>query len=129
MFTHIYLLSSYFDNHYNVCSNLFAREIMLVSEEHVERFFLLYVIHLSVANQAANIIEEESAFLRLAMGHQEATVDDYSESRDALLEDMMYFPSRQVYNLASVASMTDRLSAFQSEFDIVKKHMEGETKK
>ena len=67
--------------------------------------------------------------MRLAMGHQEATVDDYSESRDALLEDMMYFPSRQVYNLASVASMTDRLSAFQSEFDIVKKHMEGETKK
>ena len=41
MFTHVYLLSSNFDNRYNVCSNLFARELMLVSEEHVGRFSLL----------------------------------------------------------------------------------------
>eukprot|EP00250_Pteridium_aquilinum_P011003 c19776_g2_i1 orf=2-2452(-) len=79
--------------------------------------------------EAARMIEEESSFLRLAMGHGDASVDDYAEARDAHAEDMMYFPSRQVYNSASVASNSERLSALQYEFEIIKKHMEGETKK
>ncbi|KAI5064122.1 hypothetical protein GOP47_0020792 [Adiantum capillus-veneris] len=79
--------------------------------------------------EAARMIDEESAFLRLAMGHDEASIDDYADARDANAEDLMYFPSRQGYNSASVASNAERLSALQYEFEIIKKHMEVETKK
>ncbi|MCO5612031.1 hypothetical protein L7F22_066293 [Adiantum nelumboides] len=79
--------------------------------------------------EAARMIDEESGFLRLAMGHDDASIDDYAEARGANSEDLMYFPSRQAYNSASVASNAERLAALQYEFEIIKKHMEVETKK
>ncbi|MCO5568895.1 hypothetical protein L7F22_022597 [Adiantum nelumboides] len=79
--------------------------------------------------EAARMIDEESGFLRLAMGHDDASIDDYAEAREANSEDLMYFPSRQAYNFASVASNAERLAALQYEFEIIKKHMEVETKK
>ncbi|KAH7299719.1 hypothetical protein KP509_24G026000, partial [Ceratopteris richardii] len=79
--------------------------------------------------EAANMIDEEAKFLRTAMGHTDASIEDYVEARDANVEDLMYFPSRQAYNSASVASNTERISAFQYEFEMIKRHMEGETKK
>ncbi|MCO5612032.1 hypothetical protein L7F22_066294 [Adiantum nelumboides] len=63
--------------------------------------------------EAARIIDEESGFLRLAMGHDDASIDDYAEAREATLEDLEYFPSRQAYNSASAASNPERLAALQ----------------
>lgn len=63
------------------------------------------------------------------MGHEDSTVDDYAEARDGCVEDLVYFPSRENYGLVSVASTNDRLSALQYEFELVKKHMEAETRK
>jgi len=79
--------------------------------------------------QAALLIEDEVKFLKQAMGHEDATVDEYAEARDGCVDDLVYFPTRENFGLVSVASTNDRLSALQYEFEIVKKHMDGETRK
>lgn len=79
--------------------------------------------------QAAQLIEEEVSILRVGMGHEDASVDDFSEAHDACLEDMMYFPGRNSYGLGSVASVTDKLAATQNDFENVRNHMESETRK
>lgn len=63
------------------------------------------------------------------MGHEDATVDEYAEARDGCVDDLVYFPTRENFGLVSVASTNDRLSALQYEFEIVKKHMDAETRK
>ncbi|KAG0619416.1 hypothetical protein M758_4G138200 [Ceratodon purpureus] len=80
-------------------------------------------------NQAASLIEDEVNYLKHAMGHEDATPEDYAEARDGCVDDLVYFPTRENYGLVSVASTNDRLSALQYEFEIVKKHMEAETRK
>lgn len=80
-------------------------------------------------NQAALLIEDEVKYLKQAMGHEDATVEDYAEARDGCVDDLVYFPTRENFGLVSVASTNDRLSALQYEFEVVKKHMEAETRK
>jgi len=80
-------------------------------------------------NEAAQLIEEEVSVLRVGMGHEDASVDEFSEAHDACLEDMMYFPGRNSYGLGSVASVTDKLAATQNDFENVRNHMESETRK
>lgn len=63
------------------------------------------------------------------MGHEDATLDDYADARDACVEDMVYLPTRNSYGLASVASSGDRLASMQYELDNIRKLMEGETKR
>lgn len=63
------------------------------------------------------------------MGHGEASVDDFAKAHDACPEDMMFFPSRNTYGLASVPSVTNKLAALQNEFENVWNHMESGTTK
>lgn len=79
--------------------------------------------------QAARLIEEEVRYLKNAMGHEDASEEDYAEARDGCVDDLVYFPSRESFGLVSVASTNDRLAALQHEFEVVKKHMEAETRK
>eukprot|EP01018_Ginkgo_biloba_P008339 Gb_05612 [translate_table: standard] len=79
--------------------------------------------------EASHFIEEEVSILRVGMGHEDASVDDFIEARDACLEDMMFFPVRSSYGLASVASSTEKLAALQNDFENVRNHMESETRK
>ncbi|KAJ7299642.1 hypothetical protein O6H91_Y188100 [Diphasiastrum complanatum] len=79
--------------------------------------------------EAADLVDEEVTILRMAMGHEDATIDDYAEARDACVDDMIYFPTRGSHGLSSVANTGDRLAALQYQFENVKKHMETETKK
>jgi pre-mRNA-splicing factor CDC5/CEF1 len=80
-------------------------------------------------NDAGLLIEEELGYIRSAMGHEDATLDDYAEARDACVDDLMYLPTRDSFGLASVASTSDRLAALQYQFENVKKQMEAETRK
>ncbi|KAG0620103.1 hypothetical protein M758_4G189400 [Ceratodon purpureus] len=80
-------------------------------------------------NQAAVLIEDEVSYLKRAMGHEDAAPEDYAEAWDGCVDDLVYFPTRESYGLVSVASTNDRLSALQYEFEVVKKHMEAETRK
>ncbi|KAK1308207.1 Cell division cycle 5-like protein [Acorus calamus] len=79
--------------------------------------------------EADSLIKEEVQFLRTAMGHENESLDDFVKARDACQEDLMYFPGRHTYGLASVAGNSEKLAALQDEFDIVKKKLDEEAKK
>ncbi|CAN6275522.1 unnamed protein product [Urochloa humidicola] len=79
--------------------------------------------------EASSLVEEEIQYLRVAMGHENESLDDFVKAHDACQEDLMYFPANNSYGLASVAGNTDKISALQNEFEIVKKRMDDEAKK
>ncbi|KAL5982968.1 Cell cycle serine/threonine-protein kinase cdc5/MSD2 [Asimina triloba] len=79
--------------------------------------------------QADSLIEEEVQFLCVAMGHEDESLEEFVKAHDACQEDLMYFPSRNAYGLASVANNSDKLMALQNEFENVKKRMDDEAKK
>ncbi|XP_047980696.1 cell division cycle 5-like protein [Salvia hispanica] len=78
--------------------------------------------------EADKLIEDEVQYLRVAMGHENESFESYVEAHKACLDDMMYFPTRDGFGLASVATHAEKLSSLQNEFEHVKK-MEDETKK
>ncbi|EFJ17859.1 hypothetical protein SELMODRAFT_420606 [Selaginella moellendorffii] len=53
----------------------------------------------------------------------------YTVVRDALADDMTYFPQKSGYERASLASTAERLAAAQYEFEAVRKLIDGHTKK
>lgn len=75
------------------------------------------------------MIKEEAKMLRVAMGHEDEDIDEFVEAHKTCLNDIMYFPTREAYGLSSVASNVEKLTAFQKEFDTVKKRMDDDTKK
>ncbi|XP_038988463.1 cell division cycle 5-like protein isoform X2 [Phoenix dactylifera] len=79
--------------------------------------------------EADSLIKEEVEFLRVAMGHDNESLDDFVKARDACEEDLMYFPARNSYGLASVAGNSEKLTSLQHEFEIMKKRMDDEAKK
>ncbi|XP_071686102.1 cell division cycle 5-like protein [Rutidosis leptorrhynchoides] len=79
--------------------------------------------------EADQMIKEESQLLRVAMGHEEDDIDEFVEAHRTCLNDIMYFPTRNTYGLSSVAGNSEKLAAFQDEFDNVKKRMDDDTRK
>ena len=75
------------------------------------------------------MVKEEIQFLCVTMGHENESLDDFVQARDACLEDLMYFPSHNMHGLASVAGNRKKLAALQNELEIVKKSMDDEAKK
>ncbi|KAK1290482.1 Cell division cycle 5-like protein [Acorus calamus] len=78
--------------------------------------------------EADSLITEEVQFLRVAMGHENESLDGFVKARDACQEDLMYFLGRHTYGLASGAGNSEKLAALQNEFDIVTK-LDEEAKK
>lgn len=79
--------------------------------------------------QADHFIEDESQFLRVVMGHENESFDEFLEAHMTCLNDIMYFPTRNAYGLSSVAGNMEKLAALQNEFENVKKRMDDDTKK
>ncbi|KAK3200746.1 hypothetical protein Dsin_024161 [Dipteronia sinensis] len=79
--------------------------------------------------EADNLIKEEAQYLRVAMGHENESLDEFVEAHDTCLNDLMYFPTRNAYGLSSVAGNIEKLAALQSEFEIVKKKMDDDKEK
>jgi len=79
--------------------------------------------------QAGSMVEEEIQYLRVAMGHENESFEDFVKAHDACQEDLMFFPTNNTYGLASVSGNADKISALQNEFEIVKKRMDDEAKK
>ena len=75
------------------------------------------------------MVEEEIQYLRVAMGHENESFEDFVKAHDACQEDLMFFPTNNSYGLASVAGNADKISALQNEFETVKKRMDDEAKK
>ncbi|KAK8491006.1 hypothetical protein V6N13_139780 [Hibiscus sabdariffa] len=76
--------------------------------------------------EADSLIKEEAEFLRVAMGHENESLDDFVEAHNTCLNDLMYFPTRNAYGLSSVAGNMEKLAALQTEFDNVKKKMDAD---
>lgn len=79
--------------------------------------------------EAGHLIEEEAKFLRVAMGHEDESLDEFVEAHSTCLNDIMYFPKRNAYGLSSVAGNMEKLEALQEEFENVKNRMDDDTKK
>ncbi|KAH1033031.1 hypothetical protein J1N35_045205 [Gossypium stocksii] len=76
--------------------------------------------------EADSLIKEEAEFLRVAMGHENESLDDFVEAHNTCLNDLMYFPTRNAYGLSSVAGNMEKLAALQTEFENVKKKMDND---
>ncbi|KAK1663915.1 hypothetical protein QYE76_052074 [Lolium multiflorum] len=77
----------------------------------------------------SSTVDGELQYLRVAMGHENESFEDFVKSHDACQEDLMFFPKNKSYGLASVAGNADKISALQHEFEIVRKRMDAEAKK
>ncbi|KAK6915344.1 hypothetical protein RJ641_020461 [Dillenia turbinata] len=79
--------------------------------------------------EADGLILEEVQYLRVAMGHENESIDEFVEAHKTCLNDLMYFPSRNSYGLSSVAGNMEKLAALQTEYESVKLKMDNDTKK
>ncbi|CAN4090164.1 unnamed protein product [Withania somnifera] len=79
--------------------------------------------------EADGLIKDEAQFLRVAMGHEGESLDEFVQAHETTLNDIMYFPTRNAYGLSSVAGNMEKLAALQNEFENVKKKMDDDTKK
>ncbi|OMO96153.1 hypothetical protein COLO4_15470 [Corchorus olitorius] len=79
--------------------------------------------------EADSLIEEEAEFLRVAMGHENESLDDFVEAHNTCLNDLMYFPTRNAYGLSSVAGNMEKVAALETEFDNVKKKLDNDKSK
>ncbi|CAN4106892.1 unnamed protein product [Withania somnifera] len=79
--------------------------------------------------EADGLIKDEAQFLRVAMGHESESLDEFVQAHETTLNDIMYFPTRNAYGLSSVAGNMEKLAALQNEFENVKKKMDDDTKK
>ncbi|KAL5566880.1 hypothetical protein UlMin_030044 [Ulmus minor] len=79
--------------------------------------------------EADSLINEEAQYLRVAMGHENESLDEFVEAHNTCLNDLMYFPTRNAYGLSSVAGNMEKLAALQNEFENVKKNMDDDLKK
>ncbi|KAL9274224.1 Cell division cycle 5-like protein, partial [Drosera capensis] len=79
--------------------------------------------------EAESLIKEDAEYVRLAMGHENESLDDFVEAHRLCLTDVMYIPTRNAYFLSSVAAYVEKLAALQNEFENVKNKMDDDTKK
>ncbi|KAG6750679.1 hypothetical protein POTOM_045187 [Populus tomentosa] len=79
--------------------------------------------------QADNLIKVEAQYIRVAMGHEDESLDEFIEAHKTCINDLMYFPTRNAYGLSSVAGNMEKLTALQNEFEIVKTRLEAEREK
>uniref|UniRef100_A0A6N2KM40 Uncharacterized protein n=1 Tax=Salix viminalis TaxID=40686 RepID=A0A6N2KM40_SALVM len=78
---------------------------------------------------ADNLIKVEAQYIRVAMGHEDESLDEYVEAHKTCINDLMYFPTRNAYGLSSVARNMEKLTALQDEFENVKTRLEVEREK
>ncbi|XP_062084410.1 cell division cycle 5-like protein [Humulus lupulus] len=79
--------------------------------------------------EADNFIKEEAGYLRVAMGHESESLDEFVDAHNTCLNDLMYFPTRNAYGLSSVAGNMEKLAALQNEYENVRKNVEDDIKK
>ena len=75
------------------------------------------------------MIKVEAQYIRVAMGHEDESLDEFVEAHKTCINDLMYFPTRNAYGLSSVAGNIEKLAALQNEFENVKTRLEAEREK
>lgn len=75
------------------------------------------------------MIKEEVQYLRVAMGHEDKSLDEFVEVHKTCMNDFMFFPKRNAYGASSIAGNEEKLEALQSEFENVKKKLDDDIQK
>lgn len=70
------------------------------------------------------MIKEEAQYLRVAMGHESESLDEFVEAHSTCINDLMYFATRNAYGLSSVAGNMEKLAALQNEFENVRSKLD-----
>ncbi|CAL0301807.1 unnamed protein product [Lupinus luteus] len=73
---------------------------------------------------ADQLIKEEAQYLRVAMGHESESLDEFLEAHITCVNDLMYFSTRNAYGLSSVAGNMEKLAALQNEFENVRSKLD-----
>lgn len=70
------------------------------------------------------MIKDEAQYLRVAMGHENDSLDEFVEAHTTCINDLMYFVTRNAYGLSSVAGNMEKLAALQNEFENVRSKLD-----
>ena len=62
---------------------------------------------------ALKLLEQETAHVRRAMGHESVSLEEYADTALAISRDFIYITSRQRYDRNNSASNTDRLASIK----------------
>lgn len=73
---------------------------------------------------ADKLIKDEAQYLRVAMGHENDSLDEFVEAHTTCINDLMYFVTRNAYGLSSVAGNMEKLAALQNEFENVRSKLD-----
>ncbi|PRQ41715.1 putative transcription factor MYB-HB-like family [Rosa chinensis] len=76
--------------------------------------------------EADSMIKEEVEYLRVAMGHEDKSLDEFVEVHKTCMNDFMFFPRRNAYGASSIAGNEEKLEALQNEFENVKKKLDDD---
>ncbi|KAI4311700.1 hypothetical protein MLD38_036574 [Melastoma candidum] len=79
--------------------------------------------------EADSMIKEEAQYLRVAMGHENESLDEFVDAHETCLNDLMYFPARNAYGLSSVAGSKEKLAALQNEYDSLRRKIDEDREK
>ncbi|KAL6132500.1 hypothetical protein ACLB2K_064742 [Fragaria x ananassa] len=79
--------------------------------------------------EADSMISDEVKYLRVAMGHEDKSVDEFVEVHKTCMNEFMFFPKRNAYGSSSIAGNEEKLEALQNEFDNVKKKLDDDLTK
>ncbi|XP_050382099.1 cell division cycle 5-like protein [Argentina anserina] len=76
--------------------------------------------------EADSMINEEVQYLRLAMGHEDKSLDEFVEAHKKTMNEFMFFPKRNAYGESTIAGHEEKLEALQNEFENVKKKLDDD---
>lgn len=75
------------------------------------------------------MIKDEAQVICAAMGNVSESHDEFVKAHKTILNDMMYIPTWNTYNLSSVPRNMEKLSVPWNEFKNVKNRLNNYTKK
>jgi pre-mRNA-splicing factor CDC5/CEF1 len=80
-------------------------------------------------NAASELLNQESAAVRSAMGHESISAEEYASTWETVIGDILFVPSQQRYMRGAAMAVSDRAAALQADFERVRKEMEREAKR
>eukprot|EP00890_Picochlorum_soloecismus_P005608 jgi/Picsp_1/6048/NSC_03402-R1_cell division cycle 5-like protein len=84
---------------------------------------------LSELQEASRLIDEDVTGLKNVLGHDSATIEDYSEKWESLIGELAFSVALQRYTRISTMGKDDRVESLRQEFEVLKKQMSKEAKK
>jgi pre-mRNA-splicing factor CDC5/CEF1 len=78
---------------------------------------------------ASELLNQEIAGVRSAMGHESTPTEEYASTWETVIGDILFVPSQQRYMRGAALPVSDRAAALQADFEGVRKEMEREAKR